>query len=149
MYMSKQGTEMNNKVNAMMEHTWDGMYGDLFRMSRFPIIVEGSRRSRYDLTFTGTPPKKWYSLLVDWVGRWDSLSGLHIQALCPDRSSRMAKLSIWTNGIKALECSACTARLSRASAERTGISEFRTFLSSSSLPTALFKSSQETLFKLL
>lgn len=58
MYMSKQGTEMNNKVNAMMERTWDGMYGDLSRLSRFPIIIEGSRRSVYDLTFTGTPAKK-------------------------------------------------------------------------------------------
>jgi hypothetical protein len=82
--MSKQGTEMNNKVNAMMEHTWNGMYGDLFRMSRFPIIVEGNRRSSYDLTFTGTPPKK----MVFTLSGMSRTMGLTVRIAYPSAMSR-------------------------------------------------------------
>jgi len=57
-YVSKQGTEMSNKLNSMMDHVWDGFYSGQIRMSRFGSIIEGSRGSVYDLTFTGTPAKK-------------------------------------------------------------------------------------------
>lgn len=62
-YVSKQGTEMANKLNSMMDHVWDGFYSGQIRMSRFGSIFEGPRRSVYDLTFTGTPAKKMRFLL--------------------------------------------------------------------------------------
>jgi hypothetical protein len=54
---------MANNLNAMMDHTWDGFYTGQKRMSRFGSIFEGSRRSVYDITFTGTPAKKMRFLL--------------------------------------------------------------------------------------
>jgi hypothetical protein len=57
-YVSKQGTEMANKLNSMMDHVWDGFYSGQIRMSRFGSIFEASRGSVYDLTFTGSPAKK-------------------------------------------------------------------------------------------
>lgn len=57
-YVAKQETEMSNKLNSMMDHVWDGFYSGQIRMSRFGAVFEGSRRSVYDLTFTGTPAKK-------------------------------------------------------------------------------------------
>lgn len=62
-YVSKQGTEMANNLNAFMDHTWDGFYTGQIRLSRFGSIFEGSRRSIYDITFTGTPAKKMRFLL--------------------------------------------------------------------------------------
>jgi len=57
-YVSKQGTEMANKVNAAMDHIWDGFYTGQVRMSRFGSIIEASSGSIYDLNFTGAPAKK-------------------------------------------------------------------------------------------
>jgi len=54
---------MNNKLNSMMDHVWDGFYSGQLRMSRFGSVFEGSRGSVYDLTFTGTPAKKMRFLL--------------------------------------------------------------------------------------
>lgn len=55
--MQKQGTAMNNKLNAMMDHCWDGFYTCQIRKSRFPAIVDAEPGSVYDIMFTGTPPK--------------------------------------------------------------------------------------------
>jgi hypothetical protein len=49
---------MNNKLNSMMDHVWDGFYTGQIRMSRFPGLVEASPESVYDITMTGTPAKK-------------------------------------------------------------------------------------------
>jgi hypothetical protein len=57
-YVSKQGTEMANKLNSMMDHVWDGFYSGQIRMSRFGSIIDAPRGSVYDLTFTGSPAKK-------------------------------------------------------------------------------------------
>lgn len=57
-YVAKEGTLMNNKLNAFMDHVWDGFYSGQKRMSRFPSIFEGSRGSVYDLVFTGSPAEK-------------------------------------------------------------------------------------------
>jgi len=57
-YVSKQGTEMSNKLNSMMDHVWDGFYSGQIRMSRFGSIFEASAGSIYDLNFTGSPAKK-------------------------------------------------------------------------------------------
>lgn len=57
-YVAKQGTSMNNKLNSYMDHMWDGFYTGQVRLSRFPTVIEASPGSVYDLTFTGTPAKK-------------------------------------------------------------------------------------------
>jgi hypothetical protein len=49
---------MSNKVNAAMDHIWDGFYTGQVRMSRFGSIIEASSGSVYDMNFTGTPAKK-------------------------------------------------------------------------------------------
>jgi len=49
---------MNNKLNSYMDHMWDGFYTGQVRLSRFPSILEASAGSVYEITMTGTPPKK-------------------------------------------------------------------------------------------
>lgn len=56
-YVKRQGTEMENKLNAMMDHVWDGFYTGQKRLQRFPTVIQGDRGSIYDLNFTGTPAK--------------------------------------------------------------------------------------------
>jgi hypothetical protein len=48
---------MENNLNAMMDHVWDGFYTGQKRLQRFPSIFQGERGSIYDLNFTGTPAK--------------------------------------------------------------------------------------------
>jgi hypothetical protein len=56
-YVKKQGTEMENNLNAMMDHVWDGFYTGQKRLQRFPSVIQGERGSVYDLNFTGSPAK--------------------------------------------------------------------------------------------
>jgi len=49
---------MRNKLNSFMDHRWDGFYAGQKRLSRFPAIVDAPRGSVYDLSYTGSPPKK-------------------------------------------------------------------------------------------
>lgn len=53
-----QGTAMNNKVNSMMDHVWDGFYQGQIRLTRFPILVYSPKGATYDIVYTGSPPKK-------------------------------------------------------------------------------------------
>ena len=48
---------MENNLNAMMDHVWDGFYTGQKRLQRFPAVIQGERGSVYDLDFTGTPAK--------------------------------------------------------------------------------------------
>lgn len=57
-YVQMQGTEMNSKLNAFMDHVWDGFYTGQVRESRFPAIVYAPKGSVYNLTYTGSPAKK-------------------------------------------------------------------------------------------
>jgi hypothetical protein len=57
-YVQLQGTAMNNKLNSFMDHGWDGFYTSQKRLSRFPTIIDGEPGMVYNLTYTGTPPKK-------------------------------------------------------------------------------------------
>ena len=86
-YVSKQGTEMSNKLNAMMDHKWDGIYTGQERMNRFGAILDGSRRSVYDLTFTGTPPKK-MKFMLNGMSR---TAGVTIRIAYPSAESREIK----------------------------------------------------------
>jgi hypothetical protein len=56
-YVKKQGTGIENNLNAMMDHVWDGFYTGQKRLQRFPGIIQADRGSVYDLNFTGTPAK--------------------------------------------------------------------------------------------
>lgn len=49
---------MSNKLNAFMDHVWDGFYTGQVRMSRFNSVVNAPNDAVYDLVFSGTPPKK-------------------------------------------------------------------------------------------
>jgi hypothetical protein len=49
---------MNNKLNTMMDHVWDGFYSGQTRESRFPAVVWAYKGSVYNLTYTGSPAKK-------------------------------------------------------------------------------------------
>jgi len=57
-YTKMQGTEISNKLNAQMDHVWDGFYTGQLRQTRFPSIIDAGKGSTYDITYTGTPPKK-------------------------------------------------------------------------------------------
>jgi hypothetical protein len=48
---------MANKLNSMMDHTWDGFYTGQIRLSRFPGLIDGDK-GVYNLTYTGAPAKK-------------------------------------------------------------------------------------------
>ena len=56
-YVKKLGTEMENKLNSVMDHVWDGFYTGQVRLSRFHSIFQGGNGAIYDLNFTATPAK--------------------------------------------------------------------------------------------
>jgi type II secretory pathway pseudopilin PulG len=56
-YVKLQGTSMNNKLNSMMDHMWDGFYTGQKRMSRFQSVFDGTKGNVYDLAYTGSPAK--------------------------------------------------------------------------------------------
>jgi len=56
-YIQKAGTGMNNKMNAFMDHCWDGFYTCQKRLQRFVGIMETGAGTVTTLEYTGTPPK--------------------------------------------------------------------------------------------
>lgn len=55
-HVVQQGSSINVKLNAMMDHGWDGFYTSQKRSQRFPSIIDATPNSTYDITYTGTPP---------------------------------------------------------------------------------------------
>ena len=55
-YIQLPGTPISNKLNSMMDHTWDGFYAGQKRLSRFPGLINANK-GVYNLTMTGSPPK--------------------------------------------------------------------------------------------
>jgi len=47
----------NNRLNAYMDHCWDGFYTCQKREQRFPSLVD-TRADGYTIEYTGTPPSK-------------------------------------------------------------------------------------------
>jgi len=41
-----------------MDHVWDGFYTGQLRQTRFPGVIDAVKGGTYDITYTGTPPKK-------------------------------------------------------------------------------------------
>jgi len=56
-YIQKAGTNTNNKMNAFMDHCWDGFYTCQKRLQRFVGLMEASKGTVTTLEYTGTPPK--------------------------------------------------------------------------------------------
>ena len=75
--------KMNNRLNAYMDHVWDGFYTGQVRMSRFPALVQGDK-GVYDLEFTGTPAKKMKFLFKSLFPN----TGLTIRIAYPGAESR-------------------------------------------------------------
>lgn len=46
-----------NKLNAYMDHCWDGFYTCQERIQRFPALLEAEPGSVHNIKFTGTPAK--------------------------------------------------------------------------------------------
>ena len=89
-YVKKQGTGMENNLNAMMDHVWDGFYTGQIRLQRFPSIIQGERGSVYDLNFTGSPAKH-----MQFVIRSQSkTTGTTIRIAYPGAESR----AVYANG---------------------------------------------------
>jgi len=47
----------NNRLNAYMDHCWDGFYACQKREQRFPTLVD-LRADGYNIEYTGTPPNE-------------------------------------------------------------------------------------------
>lgn len=87
--ITKEGTEMYNVLNSMMDHMWDGFYTGQVRLSRFPGIVEASAGSTHDILFTGTPAKNMNFMLIGGTGTT-------VRIAYPGAESR----SIFKNGVE-------------------------------------------------
>jgi len=53
---SEENPSFSNKLNAFMDHVWDGFYTGHLRLQRFPTIVDLA--FDYTLYYSGTPPNK-------------------------------------------------------------------------------------------
>ena len=58
MYITRTGSDMKNKLNAHMDHGWDGFYTSQKRLPRFAALLESFPGADYNITYTGTPPQK-------------------------------------------------------------------------------------------
>lgn len=83
-YISINGTKMANKLNAFMDHNWEGFYNTIGRMSRFPGLIDGEKGSVYNLTYTGTPAKKQRFTLISQSKE----AGMTIRIHYPSAQSR-------------------------------------------------------------
>ena len=54
-YYKKDGTKFNNKLNAYMDHHWDGFYTSHKRKQIFPGLIDATPGSVYEIKFTGSP----------------------------------------------------------------------------------------------
>jgi len=52
-YITCEETNYKNKLNSMMDHTWDGFYTSQKRKSMFPALIETDKF--YTVEYTGTP----------------------------------------------------------------------------------------------
>ena len=89
-----QGTnEFNNTLNSFMDHCWDGHYTCQKRLSRFPGLVE--TRQKYEIYYTGTPPKNTRYTLVGGVQGQD-----YVHAIIDFSESRLYKVYDISSGTK-------------------------------------------------
>lgn len=75
---------MSNKLNAFMDHVWDGFYTGQVRESRFPSVVYAPKGSVYNITYSGSPAKSQRFELKSLNLR----SGMTIRIAYPSAESR-------------------------------------------------------------
>lgn len=56
-YVVEEGSTYKNKLNAMMDHVWDGFYTGQKRLSRFPSIINVNNKV-WEIEYSGTPAKQ-------------------------------------------------------------------------------------------
>lgn len=56
-YYKQEGTKIKNKLNAFMDHAWDGFYTSQKRIQMFPGLVDATPGNVYEVEFTGSPAK--------------------------------------------------------------------------------------------
>jgi len=56
LYIRDDESGFDNRLNAYMDHCWDGAYTCQKREQRFPTFLDISRN--YTIEYTGTPPQK-------------------------------------------------------------------------------------------
>lgn len=83
-YVQLQGTDMNNNLNAYMDHCWDGFYTCQKRLQRFVSVVDGEPGMVYNITFTGSPAKTMRFRL----GSENPATGMTIRIAYPSAESR-------------------------------------------------------------
>ena len=73
-----------NKLNAYMDHCWDGFYTCQKRLQRFHGIIQGGPGSVYNVTYTGSPAKK----QVFHLRSTENEAGTTIRIFYPSAESR-------------------------------------------------------------
>lgn len=53
-YIVDEDRGFNNRLNAFMDHGWDGAYTSQKRLQKFPTFIDTARN--YTIDYTGTPP---------------------------------------------------------------------------------------------
>lgn len=53
-YIQDEERGFDNRLNAFMDHSWDGAYTGQKREQKFPTLLDSSRN--YTIEYTGTPP---------------------------------------------------------------------------------------------
>ena len=94
---------MSNKLNAFMDHVWDGFYSGQVRESRFPAVVYAPKGSVYNITYSGSPAKSQRFELKSL----DSKSGMTIRIAYPSAESRkivkngaVVEMNQWDESLK-------------------------------------------------
>ena len=91
--LGQGNNEFNNTLNSFMDHCWDGHYTCQKRLSRFPGLVE--TRKKYEIYYTGTPPKNTRYTLVGGVQGQD-----YVHAIIDFSESRLYKVFDVSSGTK-------------------------------------------------
>lgn len=80
-------TNTQSKLNAFMDHVWDGFYSGQIRRSRFPGMVWAPPDMVYNIVMTGTPAKK-----MRFVLRSQSeTAGMIVSIYYPSAESRQVR----------------------------------------------------------
>ena len=67
-----------------MDNSWDMFYSGQKHMSRYPGLIDATPKSKYNLTFTGTPAKKLRYKLMSG----SKTAGVRIRIHYPSSQSR-------------------------------------------------------------
>jgi hypothetical protein len=101
-YVQQVGKNLKNKLNAFMDHVWDGFYTGQIRFSRFPSLINANK-AVWEIAYTGTPAKKQtFRLIHD-----DPTQGITIKIHYPnamsvsvtDENKKIINMNQWDDSI--------------------------------------------------